>query len=111
MIDPGELREVVTIEGQVRVDDAGGGYAYTWTAKATDVLAKVEPLSGSEQLRGDVLQALTMVRITVRHRSDITTADRVLWDGREFHVKSVGQPADDFRRQWSEIMVQEGVEA
>ena len=87
-MQPGQLDERVTIQSQVRVADAGGGYAESWQDVAT-VWARVRPLSGRERDMGEQLESPRDYRVTIRRRSDVTTAHRLVWRGAALNVRFV----------------------
>lgn len=76
----GDLTERVTFQRKVTVDDGGGGRAVTWQNVVT-VDAQVRPLSGRERLQAAQLEAAASYRLTVRRRTDLDEAMRVVWSG------------------------------
>ena len=87
-IRSGALRHRVTLEAPARTREPGGLVAETWAPVAT-VWAAIEPLSGSEQLRGMQMTAAVTHRIRTRYRGGVTPAMRVTSRGRVFDVRSV----------------------
>lgn len=92
----GQLRHRVTLQSVTRTDDEGGGYSEAWADDAT-VWAAVEPLEGTEALRGMALTATVTHRIWLRYREGVTAAMRVQHDGRTFNVRSVIDPEERHR--------------
>jgi len=84
----GKMRERVTIEQETATPDGYGGYANTWATVAT-VWAKVEPLSGREQIEADKLQGVVNTRVTIRYRSDVVPGMRLVWGSRNYNIRAV----------------------
>lgn len=111
MIGAGELDQLVTIEQRgTRAPDALGVDQAPWVALATDVWAKAEPLRGREffaAVAGQQQQAAD-VRFVLRHRADITSAMRVVWNGQPHAI--VGPPINvDGAGEYLELMTVAGV--
>lgn len=107
-IGAGDLDQRVTFQTKVRASDGGGGYTETWGSDVT-VWAKVAPVSAAEQLRGGALQDTAMYRITIRNRSDIDGAMRVLWNGEALNIRQMPEPAGGTRAEFREIIAEAGV--
>jgi len=90
MLNPGRLRERVTISRLVRTPDGQGGFSESWTTLAT-IWAAVEPYSVRYVVEGRQPEEDIRYRITVRRRSDLVPAlgDRVTWSGRTLDVLAV----------------------
>lgn len=104
----GELRHRITIERKTRgaSDGAGGYLSETWNALDT-VFAKIDPKGGREIVAADqVVHRLTHV-ITMRRRTDVTTAMRVVYKGRELAILGV-RDIDDGGWRWTELQCEEG---
>lgn len=87
-MNPGEMREKVTIQAESRAADTIGGAALDWTEVAT-VWANVVPSSGGEFVRSEELSATVTHRVTVRFRDDLTAANRLVWRGVPLQIRSV----------------------
>jgi len=74
------LNHRVTLQRRSATPGALGQASTTWTDVAT-VWAAVEPLRGRDWFAAGQRQASADVRITVRHRADVTADMRVLWRG------------------------------
>lgn len=96
----GALRERVTIERETRTADGLGGWSSSWAAVAT-VWARVEQLAAAEPVEAERLVARGGYRITIRHRSDLTTADRLAWRGRILNIRGLSNK--DERRRYLTI--------
>jgi SPP1 family predicted phage head-tail adaptor len=86
----GALKHRVALQQAVRSADGGGGFTETWQnlATAPEVYAAIVPLSGGEQLRFHQLEAAVTHRITIRYRTDITPAMRIVKDGTVYDIIS-----------------------
>lgn len=84
----GDLDQRIRIEAKSRVGDGGGGAVEAWVPVAT-VWAQVWPVSGQERADAQQLQAATMMRFKLRHRRDLTTDMRIVWNGRAHNVRFI----------------------
>lgn len=84
----GELRHRVTIQQKSVTRDSYGAEVITWTDVAT-VWAAVEPLRGREFLEAKQIQSETAYRVRIRHRSDVDTDMRVMWNSRTLEIVAV----------------------
>lgn len=89
-MDAGQLDQRVTIQSFTQAGDGGGGGPKTWTTIAT-VWAHVRPLSGRERLQADQLESPANYRVTIRRRTDITAAKRILWQGKAMNIRFDGR--------------------
>jgi SPP1 family predicted phage head-tail adaptor len=106
MPDPGALRELVTLQEEVLVDQGGGGNQVEWNSLAT-FEAEILPLAEVERLSAMRLGSETSFRIMVRYRTDVTPNRRLVWNGDPLNVRSAVDP--DGRRQWTKIVADLGV--
>lgn len=93
----GLMRRVVTLQSTTSVSDGGGGTTETPVPLAENISARVEPLSGDEQLRAMQTGMVAPHRFTMRYRSDVQGALTLLYDGRTFDIKSVVDPEEKHR--------------
>lgn len=96
MIRAGTLRKLVTIQTITRADDGAGGFTETWTDTAT-VRAAVAPLEGREQLEAMQTGLRQPVRVRMRYRAGVTTAQRLVYEGRTLEIQSVVDPEERHR--------------
>ena len=68
----------------------------TWATVAT-VWAAVEPLSAREFIAAQAVQSNVSVRITMRYRPGITSAMRLLHDGKVYNITGVLADKDSGR--------------
>lgn len=96
MIDPGKMRERVSIERFVVVKDDGGALQKTWSTIA-HVWAMVRAQTAGnragnrERVAADALQYIPGYRVIIRKR-DVSTEDRLIWNGRPYNIRSVVDP-------------------
>lgn len=104
----GELRCRLVIENPQRVSDGAGGADVSWVEVAT-VWANVQPVSAGETRSvGQRAEKITH-RITLRYRSDVTAAMRLIGMGRVFEIEAVVNEAE--RDQWLICSCVEGITA
>ena len=84
----GKLRHRVTIETPVEGLDHRGQQIDAWITVAT-VWAEVADLSGREAASARQVYATASVRVTIRHRTGVTTKCRVLHGSRILYVGHV----------------------
>ena len=84
----GQLRHRVTIQTPGGSASAFGEVAETWSTVAT-VWAAVEPLKSEERRENDQGKTFTSHRVLLRYRDDVTTAERLQFDGRVLNIASV----------------------
>ena len=84
----GRLSRVITLQrASATINDAGTPLE-SWVPLAT-LRAEVEPVSAEEFIRGFGATTETLVIFRTRHLDGVTTADRVLFDGRTFNLREV----------------------
>lgn len=88
-MQPGELDQRILIQFEVRTPDNYGGAALAWKALAK-VWAKVRPVSGRERLAGGTIAAPALYRFTIRRRADVTEGMRIMWNGKPFNIRFIG---------------------
>lgn len=88
-MDAGQLDQRVTIQSFTQAGDGGGGGPKTWTTIAT-VWAKVTPMGGKERLQAAQLESPANYHVTIRRRTDITAAKRILWQGKALNIRFDG---------------------
>lgn len=94
----------ITIEAETRTVTASGGATLTWSPVAV-LWANVKPLSGSEKLEAEKLTTRITHQVTIRHRTDITTAHRIRVGTQTFRIESIADV--DFRHEWLELTCEE----
>ncbi len=81
----GALNRRVSIQKETRTADGAGGFTRTWATIAV-VWGKLTPKSGGESL--DAQQQTNEQRfvLKIRHRTDVSTAKRVLISGDAYNI-------------------------
>lgn len=101
----GKLRHRVILQAEGETADAGGGFIRTWSNVVT-VWARVEPLRGGEQIAAMQLEDTVTHRVTMRHRTGVTSKSRLLHRGRALSVRSVTDPEE--RNRFLVLLCEEG---
>lgn len=98
-MNPGLMDQRVTLQGKQSPMDreANGEEAIDWTDIAT-VWARAEVIRGREFINLRAAASEITTRFTIRYRSDLSTAVRVLWDAVPYQIVQVtpipsGRPA------------------
>lgn len=87
-MNPGALDQRVRIETQVATADGYGGTSLAWSLVA-EVWAMVRPVSGRERVAAAAIEAPAMYRFTLRRRTGLTEALRVVWNGQAYNVRFI----------------------
>lgn len=93
----GQLDKRVTLQQESQTPDGGGGYSLSWSDVAT-FWARVEPLSGQEELQAMSLEATITHRIWFRKRDDVQANMRITLGSRVFTVWSPPVNVDEADR-------------
>ena len=108
MARAGELRTLVALQSKAQTPTGGAsgtGLTDTYTTVA-DVWARIDGLQGGRYVAGQQVEETATHKITIRYRSDYTSAWRFILDGaRRFELKTVRDP--DGLRKFLEIWAQE----
>jgi len=87
MIRAGTMRERITLTHPTNTEDARWGptpgesqYATAW--------AEVKPITATERMQDEGIQADTTHVLRMRYRSDVTSKDVVTWRGRKLQIES-----------------------
>jgi SPP1 family predicted phage head-tail adaptor len=81
-------RDRVTIEAEQRTPNGQGGYTTGWSPVAT-VWAEVIGLNGNEAMRASIERSVSLYRVNLRKRDDVSAANRLRWNGRVLSITSV----------------------
>jgi SPP1 family predicted phage head-tail adaptor len=114
-IRAGELRHVVVLQTEDKVEDGYGGWQPNpppagdgsgWKDVAT-VHASIQPLSGQEALVARQLQDTVTHKVVMRYRAGVTAKHRLRFGTRLFNIREV-RNIDE--RNWKlELRCEEGV--
>ena len=96
----GMLREPIQLQRKTSTPDGGGGVTVTWATYAT-VRAMFKPLSGSERVASDRVEALTKNKATIRYRDGVLESDRVVARGEAYNIRAALNL--EFRDKWLEL--------
>lgn len=105
-IDPGRLRERVTIQQATATRNRIGETVQTWGTFA-EVWASVEGLSGREVLQSGQQQTEVTHRVRMRYVTGLTQQMRLSWRGRTLEITSLLEHAN---RTEHELLCTEDVE-
>jgi len=84
----GEMRQRITFQEKVEVDDGHHGHNVTWKDVAT-VWASVEPISGREYFYAHQISTEVTHRVRVRYREGLTTEMRIKLGERILGIDSI----------------------
>ncbi len=84
----GKLRNRVVIQTNTPSDNGFGEPVVSWATLAT-VWAEVETMNGSEALASGAERTEAPVVFLFRYRSDVTTDNRLSWDGGLYDIESL----------------------
>lgn len=91
-MNPGRLRNLVTLQAATRTDLEGGGWEEGPPVDVATIWAAIEPLEGSERLRAMQVSASLSHRIRIRYRDDVTAKNRIVYGARIFNITAVIDP-------------------
>jgi SPP1 family predicted phage head-tail adaptor len=98
----GSLRERIAIERPTANTIASTGeHVLTWTRIDSSIPAKIE-LADTDAEIGRTQKTTGKASVWIRHRGDITTADRIVWAGRNWSIVAI---TPDPRRRWVKIEI------
>ncbi len=95
--DIGDLRERVALQRFETIETDMGGFIEEWVTQAT-VFARIEPIKSTEEVIGAGIRATEAVLVHIRHREDVATDWRILWQGKPYLID--GMRNLDERRQY-----------
>ena len=90
-LSAGRLRHRVTIQQSTTTSDGAGGSPKTWGDVVT-VWAEVLPVNGGETFRHGIQNATQFYRVTIRMRTGITPANRLVWNGTPLNIRTCADP-------------------
>ncbi|MHA3050204.1 phage head closure protein [Acinetobacter sp. ANC 4639] len=105
----GELCHRIKIQKFTQTYDENNYSTETWVDHVT-VWAKVEFLSVKDTLAAAAVQYATVARCKMRKRSDIESADRLIFDGRIFSIDGPPMPDNENGKNYITLMLSGGVE-
>lgn len=102
----GKLRNKISLEREVVTPDGFGGSSHVWVEIKT-FRAYIKPVSGSERLHSQRLEASMSHKVFIRYNNDIMPTDRINYNGRFFQIRAVINIEE--RNKWLELVCEEGV--
>ena len=89
------LNERVTIQQPVETDDSYGGKIVGWS-ELTTCFAQVQPLlvTQGEHLAAEQIASYAGYRITMRLRTDVTAAMRIVWKTHTLNIHSLHEQGE-----------------
>jgi SPP1 family predicted phage head-tail adaptor len=87
----GSFRHRVVFETKTQTPDEGGGFSESWTTLAT-VFAAIELDRGQEVVNAGHVVSANRLRLRIRYRDDVTSAERVIVKGRTHAIDWVFDP-------------------
>lgn len=107
-IHGGMLRTPVTFERRTNTPDGSGGYTQSWAAvSGAPTIAFVKPVSGSERMHSQRLDATVTLKVTVRFFDGLLESDRVVIRGKNHNIRFIDNL--EFMDKWLVISVDGGV--
>ena len=93
MIDIGKYDKRVTIQTPTETRSFSGEAVMTWGDVAT-VWAQVDGLSSRDILQAQQANVVATYRVRIRHRSDVSHLNRLVYRGRQMELASVTSRGD-----------------
>lgn len=84
-MNAGDLRHPIAVQSKTVTKNANGVKTHTWKTLYT-LWAKVEDVLGSETLADGTTRTEQIAKMTVRTNKNITSAMRVLYDGKAYEI-------------------------
>ena len=84
----GKMRYEVQLQKPTNTRDTGGGLTEAWTTLA-NLWADIRPKTGAETYRQGQVQERTVYEFIIRHRKDIGTNYRIVYDSDNYNIKTI----------------------
>lgn len=94
-IQIGRFGHRVTLQEKTQTDEAFGEETWSDISSPNPVWAKVRPMEGSEYFQGQQIDAKVTHVVSIRYRSDVTSHQRLLHDGRVLDIQHVINENED----------------
>jgi SPP1 family predicted phage head-tail adaptor len=107
-LSAGKLRHRVSLESVTNTQDPTTGEVTQAWQSVGEVSALIEPLSAREFVQSATNQAQVVARITIRYRTGVTAAMRVVHRGKVYNIAGV-LPDKESGREYLTLPVTEGV--
>jgi SPP1 family predicted phage head-tail adaptor len=102
----GMLRNKIQIQRLLKTPDGSGGWTKTWIPLGS-TWAYIRATGASEQFSQDRLNGVVRYKATIRYKADLTVADRVVFEGKNYQIRAVVDI--EFRKKWMELDLESGV--
>lgn len=86
----GRMDRLITLQVATETQDSFGATVQTWATLA-DVWAERVPVSGRENFVADQMANFSFVRFRIRHRTDLTTKNRILDSGNVYNIRAINE--------------------
>ena len=103
----GELDQFISILRDTETDDGMGGQDLTPVIVASDLYARVKPMSGSEAKNFEKLNATMTNSFVIRYRNDILETDRISWGSEDYNIRAIQKAG--IRELYLQIFAERGV--
>lgn len=102
----GKLRTLIEIQEEGYTRDAGGGRIKTWTTVLRALSYWKTAYGFREQMHAGTLAASKFHKVYFRYSSVVTAKHRLICEGVVYQIRGV----DDLekRKQWTELVIEEG---
>jgi len=105
-MDASQLRSRIKIMSPTKTQDEYGQATIVWVLLA-ELWVNVMAVRGREFFAAAQINQETTVKFTIRYRADITTLNRIEYDGKGYDITGVIPLAG--RKEWLELMAIEGI--
>lgn len=102
----GKMRFRAELQSPTSTTDAGGGSAVTWT-RLTNLYCNIKPIRAEEKYRQGQVQDSVTHDVYIRHRDNISTKYRLVYESRVFNIRGILNI--DERDRYLLLKCQEGV--
>jgi SPP1 family predicted phage head-tail adaptor len=87
----GQLRQSLVLQSATKAVDSVGESIKTWANLSTNptVWGRAVYLSGRELEAAQKINSDIQMEFTIRHRADITTKNRVVWNSKNWNIGAV----------------------
>jgi SPP1 family predicted phage head-tail adaptor len=92
----GQLRHRITFQSKVVTPDEGGGQSIAWMDGPT-VWARILAQGGGEVMRAGEVTPRVQYRVSVRHRTDLTSAMRIVFGAKTLLIDAIFDADGDKR--------------
>lgn len=102
----GDLNRRIHLQVPTRTSDGQGGYVKGWSPEMP-LWAQMIPLRSQEAVAYNLQTSGQLWKVTIRHRTDVTTECRLKYDSQLLNIRSAQDP--DGKRKWVVMTCESGV--